>query len=232
MGAKVRPPRPIMQGLGAVRRKYINKNTLKSAGRMARKVAVGGAGAVFGAGAGTLATMVTGDASNFGKYAIGGAVSGAIGANYAGDKLLSGAKDVGSTFMEGAIGQEEYNNIKSDKEFYASDEFKNMINNYDLLPNEVGLGKNRTAAMKKAVQTYRDNGITDTKKISTAMRLFDNPQEGAYAIRLAENIGRSGWNNKNVRDDYEKRYRAKIPSSISGSKIDGNKIWNSLEDLL
>lgn len=227
IATKARPNRAIRQGIGAVRRKYINKNTLKSAGRMARKVALGGAGAAIAGSAGLIAGISTGDFSNALKYGAVGAGAGFSGANYAGDKLLSGVKDVKETFQEGAIGQEEYNNIKSDKEFYKSDEFKNMVNNYDLLPNEVGFGKNRTGAMKKQVQTYRDNGITDTHKISTAMRLFDDPREGAYAIRLAENIGRSGWNNKNVREDYEKRYRASIPSGLTADKI-----WNSIEDLL
>lgn len=226
MATKARPNRAIRQGLGAVRRKYINKNTLKSAGRMARKAALGGAGAYLGAAAGLVGGALTGDVGNAFKSAAIGAGAGFSGANYVGDKLLSGAVGVGSTFMEGAIGQEEYNNRKSDKEFYASDEFKKMVNNYDLLSDKVGF-KNRTAAMKEAVQVYRDNGITDTSKISDAIQLGLSPREGAYAIRLAENIGRSGWNNKNVRDDYEKRYRANIPSGLVADKI-----WNSIEKLL
>lgn len=226
-GTTIRKPRPIMQGLGAVRRKYINKNTLKSAGRMARKVALGGAGAAIAGSAGLIAGISTGDFSNALKYGVAGAGTGFSGANYLGDKLLAGEKNLRETFKEGAIGQEEYNNLKSDKEFYKSDEFKNMINNYDLLSDKVGF-KNRTSAMKKAVQVYRDNGITDTTKISTAMKLGLSPEQGAYAIRLAENIGRSGWNNKNVRDDYEKRYRANIPFESNAA----NKVWNSIEDLL
>ena len=221
--------RPIRQGLGALRRRYINKNTAKKVGKLARKVALGGAGAAIGATAGLVAGISTGDFTNALKYGAIGAGAGVSGANYAGDKLLSGAKNVGETFREGAIGQEEYNNMKSDKEFYESDEFKNMVNNYDLLPDVVGVKGNRTKEMKKAVQVYRDNGITDTEKISTAMKLKLEPEEGAYAIRLAENIGRSGWNNKNVREDYEKRYKSQIPS---GPGFSGDKIWNSIEALL
>ena len=231
MGKALGSTKGIRRGMAAVGRRFFNKNTAKSAGRLARKGLLGVAGAGLGATAGLVAGISTGDFSNALKYGAVGAGAGFSGANYAGDKLLAGEKSVRETFKEGAIGEDEYSNLKSDKEFYESEEFRRMVNNYDLeLKDEKGnliTGKGRTAAMRNAVQTYRDNGITDTTKISTAIQLDLTPQEGAYAIRLAENIGRSGWNNKNVREDYEKRYRSQIPAGIRGDKI-----WDSMEYLL
>lgn len=221
----------IRRGMAALGRRFVNKNTAKSIGRLARKGIVGVAGAGLGATAGLVAGISTGDFSNALKYGAVGAGAGFSGANYAGNKLLEGEKNVRETFKEGAIGEDEYSNLKADKEFYESEEFRSMVNNYSLeLEDKNGkqiTGAGRTAAMRNAVQTYRDNGITDTSKISTAMQLKLTPQEGAYAIRLAENIGRSGWNNKNVREDYEKRYRSQIPAGIRGDEI-----WKSIEYLL
>ena len=76
------------------------------------------------------------------------------------------------------------------------------------------------------MQTYRDNGITDTSKIKSAMKEGLSPQEGAYAIKLAGRIGRSGWNNPKTREDFEKRYKSAIPGAS------GDKIWKSIESLL
>ena len=139
-------------------------------------------------------------------------------------------KNIRETFKEGAIGQNEYNNLKADKQFYQSDEFRNMLNNQDLdenLLNSMGVtGKNRTAKLRNAVQVYRDSGVTDTGKISAAMKAGLNPQEGAYAIKLAGMIGRSGWNNPSTRKDFESRYKTQIPGNS------GDKIWNSIENLL
>ena len=81
--------------------------------------------------------------------------------------------------------------------------------------------------MRNAVQVYRDNGITDTGKITGAMKQGLKPQEGAYAIKLAEMIGRSGWNNPKTREDFEKRYKNNMPAGA-----DADKIWRSIESLL
>lgn len=210
-------------GIKAVRRKYINKNTARTMGRMTRKAAIGGLGGLAAGTVGLAAGVATGDVGNVFKYGAAGAAAGYMGANYAGDKLLSGEKNLRETFKEGAIGQEEYNNLKSDKEFYESDEFRSMLNNPSLMPGE----KHRNREMRNAVQVYRDNGITDTGKIAGAMKQELTPQEGAYAIKLAEMIGRSGWNNPKTREDFEKRYKNNMPAGA-----DADKIWKSIESLL
>lgn len=213
-------------GAAALGRRYFNKNTAKKVGKMARRGIIGGLGAATLGTVGLAAGVATGDLSNAFKYGAAGVGAGYMGANYAGDKILAGEKNVRETFMEGYIGQDEYNNRKSDKEFYSSKEFRDMVNNNSLLTNKTGLG--RTEEMKKAVQTYRDNGITDTSKITSAMKMGLSPEEGAYAIRLAGIIGRSGWNNPKTREDFERRYKANIPNNNGRA----NAIWNSIESLL
>ena len=217
-------PKGVRNGLAAVGRRYVNANTAKKAGRMARRGLLGAAGAATLGTVGLAAGVATGDAGNAIKYGAGGAVAGYMGANAVGDNVLSGASNIKETFKEGAIGQNEYNNLKADKEFYNSKEFRSMVNNKDLLTDKTGRG--RTAAMRNAVQTYRDNGITDTNKIVAAMKKGLTPEEGAYAIKLADMITRSGWNNPTTRKDFETRYKSKIPGA------NGDKIWNSIEDLL
>ena len=223
--------RNIANGVRAVGRKYVNKNTAKKAGRMLRKGLVGAAGAVALGTVGVAAGVATGDLGNALKYGAAGAGAGYIGANNLGDSIVAGEKNLRETFKEGAIGQDEYNNLQSDKEFFESDDYRKMLNNHEiddkLLKNMGVEGKTRNARMKNAVQAYRDSGITDTGKITAAMKLNLSPQEGAYAIKLAEMIGRSGYNNKNVREDFEKRYRSSIPAGPSGDRI-----WNSIESLL
>lgn len=216
--------RSIRNGVSAVRRKYINKNTAKSVGRMARRGALGALGAATLGSAGLAAGIATGDLGKAMQYGAAGAGAGYMGANYAGDKLLSGEKNLRETFKEGAIGQDEYNNLKMDKAFYESDEFRGMLNDRELESGKKG--KERTTAIRNAVQTYRDNGITDTSKIKTAMKSGLTPQEGAYAVKLADMIGRSGWNNPKTREDFEKRYKSAIPGAS------GDKIWKSIESLL
>lgn len=216
--------RSIKNGLGAVGRKYVNKNTAKTVGRMARKGALGALGAATLGTVGLAAGVATGDLGKAMQYGAAGAGAGYMGANYVGDKLLSGEKNLRETFKEGAIGQDEYNNLKMDKVFYESDEFRGMLNDRELESGKTG--RERTTAIRNAVQTYRDNGITDTSKIKTAMKSGLSAQEGAYAIKLADMIGRSGWNNPKTREDFEKRYKSAIPGA------NGDKIWNSIESLL
>lgn len=222
----------IKNGVTSVRRKYFNKNTAKKAGRMVRKGLVGAAGATTLGTVGLAAGVATGDLSNALKYGAAGAGAGFMGANYVGDNLVRGEKNLRETFKEGAIGQDEYNNLKADKKFYESNEFRSMLNDRDLdgyFKDEHGNvleGHKRTKAIRNAIQTYRDNGVTDTDKIKSAMKKGLTPQEGAYAIRLADKIGRSGWNNPKTREDFEKRYRTAIPGD------NGDKIWNSIESLL
>lgn len=221
----------IKNGVSAVRRKYLNKNTAKKVGRMARKGLIGAAGAATLGSVGLAAGISTGDLGNVFKYGAAGVGAGYMGANYVGDNLLSGEKNIRETFKEGAIGQNEYNNLKLDKEFYESDEFRNMLNDRSLeIKDKNGnilKGHERTKEMRNAIQVYRDNGITDTNKIKAAMKSNLSPQEGAYAVRLAEMIGRSGWNNPKTREDFKKRYSQHMPAGA-----DANRIWNSIEDLL
>ena len=84
--------------------------------------------------------------------------------------------------------------------------------------------------MRNEVQQYRDNGITDTGKISTAMKVAQetglSAQELSYAMKLADNIGKSGWNDPKIREDYKNRYKDAIPGT------NGEKIWNSIENFL
>ena len=212
----------IKQGAMAVGRKYFNVNTGKKVRTMARKGLVGAAGAATLGTVGLAAGVASGDAGNAFKYSAAGLGAGYIGANRLTDRALSG--NIRETFKEGAIRQNEYNNLKADKQFYASNEFRNMVNNHDLLPGKTGKG--RTAEMRRQIQTYRDSGITDTSKISTAMKTGLSAQEGAYAVKLAGIIGRSGWNDPKTRKDFERRYRSAIPGP------NGDKIWNSIEKLL
>ena len=221
----IRSPRSVGNGLAAVGRKYVNRNTAKSAGRMARKGLVGAAGAALLGTVGFATGVATGDFGNALQYGAAGAAAGYAGANNLTDTALAGEKNLRETFKEGAIGQQEYNNLKADREFYQSDDFRQMVNDRTLTPGGTG---RRSTRMRNAVQVYRDSGITDTSKIRAAMNAGLSPQEGAYAIKLADMIGRSGWNNKNVRDDFERRYRGSIPNTNGRA----DAIWNSIDQLL
>ena len=223
MAGAIGSNRGIRNGVSAVGRKYINRNTAKKAGRMARKGLVGLAGAATLGTVGLAAGVATGDFGKGVQYAAAGAGAGYMGANNLVDKGLAGEKNLRETFKEGAIGQQEYNNLQSDRDFYQSNEFRQMLNDHELRQGERGRSRN----IRNDVQRYRDSGITDTAKISTAMKAGLTPQEGAYAIKLAEMIGRSGWNNPSTRRDFESRYRSSIPT---GGRADA--IWNSIEDLL
>ena len=215
---------PKGSGMAAIGRRYFNANTGRKVRNMARRGVLGAAGAAALGTVGLAAGLATGDLGNTFQYGLAGLGAGYAGANALGDKVLSGEKSLRETFKEGRMGQNEYNNLKLDKEFYNSQEFRNMVNNPQLLSGQTGYG--RTAAMRNAVQVYRDSGITDTGKIAAAMKSGLNPQEGAYAIKLAEMIGRSGWNNPSTRKDFEARYKKQIPGK------NGDKIWNSIEGLL
>ena len=217
--------RGLRNGAMTLGRKYINADTGRKVRRMARRGIIGATGAMAAGTIGLAAGVATGDVGNAVKYGAAGAAAGYMGANYVGEKALSGEKNIRETFKEGAIGQQEYNNLKSDKEFYSSKEFREMVNNHDLMQNKRGAG--RTKAMRNAVQVYRDNGITDTGKIQTAMKSGLSEQEGAYAIKLAQMIGRDGWNDPAKRADFEKRYKSSMPQGANTEKI-----WNSIESLL
>ena len=45
-------------------------------------------------------------------------------------------------------------------------------------------------------------------------------------MKLAENIGRSGWNDPKVREDFKNRYKSAIPGA------NGEKIWNLIENFV
>ncbi|MBQ4543825.1 MAG: M20/M25/M40 family metallo-hydrolase, partial [Clostridia bacterium] len=71
----------------------------------------------------------------------GGAPWDGINAVYAATQGLSAANAIRETFKEGRMGQNEYNNLKLDKEFYNSQEFRNMVNNPQLLSGQTGYGR-------------------------------------------------------------------------------------------
>ncbi len=167
-------------GAGNVVKRYVlNKNTGK-------KILRGGAKLAGAATLGTIglaAGIATGEPENALAGALGGIAAGKrVGGNLVdgGANLLNGAKNgiigLGDTFNEGKYGQEEYARMKYDKEFMKSKEYKDLINKY---PGQEG-----------NIEEFLNAGITDTKKIGTAMKRIKekkyNAQEAIAYMKLAE----------------------------------------------
>lgn len=181
-------------GIKNVAGRYINKNTAKSLGRLARKAVVGGAGAYAAATAGFLGGALTGDVSNAFKGAAIGAVSGFSGANYLGDKAISGASNVNNAFQEGKLGTDEYNTRNQIKELSSDSEFNKICSSLGIN------GKGKEAV----VRAFNANGITDSNSIKKAMnvqaRTGASQSEIIAAQKIRQQAQREGKKRKDIID--------------------------------
>ena len=154
-----------------LKRKIANKvHTLpKSAGRLIRRVGIGGlVGGALGT-AGLAIGAASGDPSKAFQYAAAGGAAGYYGANYYGDKLAKGVgKDYQSAkvaFWGSNIKQIEQD--KFDKEFLAD------ADNREKLLRGLGSPEEVEKAIKDgSVQAFLSTGYTDAGKIGKALKLL------------------------------------------------------------
>lgn len=162
-------PYSIRKGFGAIGKKYIyGADAIKSHGKKFTR-ALGGAALAATAGTVALAAQVAdGDLADSPEKAIK-EIGITAGLGYiAGKTLTSNAvndtHNVMETYRKGAYGEETYNNMKFDKAFYNSTEYKNISKDSTLL-SRYGSAE----GIKTATQQFLDNGITDAGQIKTAL---------------------------------------------------------------
>lgn len=208
-------------GLKGVAGRYVNKNTAKSIGRLARKTAVGGAGAYLGATAGFLGGALTGDVGNAFKGIAVGAGAGFAGANYATDKAISGvtsfAKNNSDAFVENKWGTDEYNTRNQIKELTNDQEFNKTCKT---------LGLNSKDKKEAAIRAFNNNGIKDSNAIKKAMNVQAKTGASPSEVIAAQRIRQQA--------DRDKLKTGEIRASLASaglSKSDINRAMNLIDQL-
>ncbi len=137
--------------------------TRQAAQRNLRAMA-GVAGGVIGGTIGIGAGIATGDLSKVGTYGAAGAGAGFMGAKglvnggfntY--DSAVKLGDNIAYDYQTGALGEEEANNRKFDREFRRSEDYKKMLSNY-------GDGA------KGDIQQMLNAGITDPARMNTILK--------------------------------------------------------------
>lgn len=160
----------IGRGIGAIGKKYIyGADAIKSHGKKFTR-AVGGAALAATAGTVALAAQVAdGDLAESPEKAIR-EIGITAGIGYVAGRGLTGnafdnAHNISETYKKGVYGEETYNNMKFDKAFYNSKEYKNISKDSTLLSRY-----GDAQGIRTATQQFLDNGITDAGQIKTALQ--------------------------------------------------------------
>ena len=157
------------RGLSAVGDKYIyGKDARKKVWKGARKTITGAAGGLALGTIGLAAGVASGDAGKAFQYAAGGAAAGYIGASNLTENAWSGTKGMASTFKEGYMGTEAYNNSQFDKQFFASDDYKMIEQDPQIAANGIDT--------RSAVQGYLSQGVTDGTEIRKLLQKNITPE--------------------------------------------------------
>jgi len=157
-------------------------------GDMAKGLIKGTIGAGLGIATGAIGLGVgaaTGELDNAFKYMGAGAAAGGHFGSALTGKAMSGLEGISEAYKEGYYGQEEYNNMRADKEFFASQEYRDLRNNNALW---AGMSK---SDIKSMVKQYRENGIVDTSKIEKARKNNLNPQQARTYSEIAKHCPES-----------------------------------------
>lgn len=182
------------RGLKNIRAKYtptrtdLKRGAIQFGGSSVRQLAkLGGglAGAAVGATAATIATTASGGknaVSNYSAGLVGGATLGSNLANAATNAAtmeIRAAGEVGSTFQEGRLGAEEYQDRLQEKADQYTIDQPDVKNAYI---QEFGADNYREKL--EASKAYRAEGITDDKIIMEAMGLGDEFGEADSQKRI------------------------------------------------
>ena len=169
-----------MRGAGNVLKTHFGtKDAWKRHGKRAGKSIVRAVGGVLGLTISSAAGLSTGSAENVIKYGATGTVLGAHAADNAMDKVVTGASHIKADYQKGAMGIEAYNNMQFDKQFWANDESKILLEKYK---SKFG----GTKAAKKQIQGFLDRGITDTKQMDKMIKNNITPDK--YSIYKSNGI--------------------------------------------
>ena len=170
----------------------------KAGGRLLRRGIVGAGGAAALGAVALAAGMASGDIEKGLKSGLGGAAAGFVGANALADKGMKGAGKYSREFNKGYLGAEEYNNRLLDREYYASEEWREA--------RREGVGRDE-------MQAYRNHGVTDTKAITKLHKAgFIDPEVGHWAIRIAGSMTSSDMRDPVQLAHCEAECKAKDPS--------------------
>lgn len=171
-GGSVTPRTP---GRNVKNRAGTLKGTLRVAGKGAKHLLRGVTKATGAAALGTIglaAGIATGDMSNAFAGLAGGLAAGSkLGGNLidGGINLVKGAKGLGNeiadTYRTGAYGKNEAERIRFNKDFMKSEGYKNLMK--------------ENPGQEKTAEQFLNAGITDTKKMGTALKKLKN---GRYSL--------------------------------------------------
>ncbi len=223
-------------GLKALGKNIVGPDKLKSYGKKFTKAAGGVSGALLAGTVSLAANVADGDlVENTGKalgeigttagvgYAVGSTVSG---------NAIAGGENIIEAFKKGGYGEETYNNMKFDKEFYRSSGYKQIEQDSAIL-KMCGGDKNM---VKAATQQFLNNGITDSAKIRKAMQKGVTGDElkeySKFGIESPEEIlAARKWGSPKTYADLKKiaklakgRSKAEFIESIKDIRIGGKNI--------
>ena len=146
-----------------------------------------------------------------------GQIGLAYGAGRAiGGNVVAGASNVYNsvektieTYKKGAYGEEKYNNMKFDKEFFKSSGYNQIVQDQTLLNTYGG-----AEGIKVATQEFLENGITDATEIRTAL------QNGVTGDRYKD-LKSAGIDNAKQMGKIQKSSKLK---ALTGAQIRHRKI--------
>lgn len=185
---------------------------------------------------GLAAGISTGDFGNAIKYASTGlGIGGSVGSTW-GTNITEFTTEQVENFKKGFYGTEEYNNIKFDKNFLASEELRDIINNNDVHPEMRGglvSEVKRNRAIADEVHQYHLAGITDADQITSCMKAGLTPEEGKYTIELAKTMQKGKINTPKKRFDYKQKYldafQSQNNTAEKSQKIED--MWNTATNI-
>lgn len=160
----------ILNGFNAVRKSIKGADIIKSAGKRFTK-GIGGLAAAAAAGTVAIgANVADGDLFENPGKALGeiGATAAAgyhVGSSWA-NRGVGALNNTKETFKKGYYGEEKYNNMKFDSEFYKSSGYIQIEQDSSVQKACKDMG----ISVKEATQEYLENGITDAKQIREALK--------------------------------------------------------------
>lgn len=216
---------------GMARKKAIKAKPLRKLGKYTGKIF---GGMMIGT-AGLIAGLATGDERNVAAFTLGGfKVGESLGGTMAENAMDIGRENI-HAFERGYEGEQAYNNRRADEAYWKKDEARKIINNDDIYPEMRGniiKEARREHKIQREIQTYRNSGITDNKKITKAMKMKLSAEEGTYAIKLAEIVGEKGWNNPRVQASLRKQYTKALSKEKGLDQNQIEKIWDAVPKIL
>ncbi len=202
-----------LSGLKALGRKIAGPDAIKSSGKWMMKKGIRAAGAFAGATLGLAAGLADGSFEVPIRNMAIGATVGAKGAENLAGNITNGVKNTwesaSETYNRGKYGEEAYNNMQFDKQFFKSDDYKQITQDPSINQSNI----------KQRVQQFLNNGITDGSKMREALQAGVSGDE--YAVYSKAGITSTS--------DMTKLSRAGIP--LNTVKEYGNNSITNARDI-